>query len=117
MAFLTVAIPTMNRWSFLKDSLPIYLERPEVGEIVICDEKITQLTTEIATDKQRLLSLKETYNKIGTQDEICPVCLREIKDHDTNYIEEEKNNIKQQIENNAIQLREKAKKLENINDK
>lgn len=85
--------------------------------IVICDEKITQLTTEIATDKQRLLSLKETYNKIGTQDEICPVCLREIKDHDTNYIEEEKNNIKQQIENIAIQLREKATKLENINDK
>ena len=85
--------------------------------IVICDEKITQLTTEIATDKQRLLSLKETYNKIGTQDEICPVCLREIKDHDTSYIEEEKNNIKQQIENIAIQLREKATRLENINDK
>jgi len=38
MAFLTLAIPTMNRWSFLKDSLPLYLQRPEVGEIVICDE-------------------------------------------------------------------------------
>jgi len=38
MAFLSIAIPTMKRWSFLKDSLPIYLARPEVGEVIICDE-------------------------------------------------------------------------------
>ena len=36
--FLTIAIPTMRRWSFLKDSLPLMLERSEVGEIVVCDE-------------------------------------------------------------------------------
>jgi hypothetical protein len=35
---LTIAIPTMRRWSFLKDSIPIYLARPEVTEIVVCDE-------------------------------------------------------------------------------
>jgi len=28
----------MKRWFFLRDLLPIYLERPEVSEIVICDE-------------------------------------------------------------------------------
>jgi len=38
MAYLTVAIPTMKRWSFLKESIPIYLNRPEVGEVIICDE-------------------------------------------------------------------------------
>jgi glycosyltransferase involved in cell wall biosynthesis len=38
MAFLTIAIPTMDRWDFLKESLPHFLERAEVGEIVICDE-------------------------------------------------------------------------------
>jgi glycosyltransferase involved in cell wall biosynthesis len=38
MAYLTVAIPTMKRWFFLKDSLPTYLDRPEVGEVLICDE-------------------------------------------------------------------------------
>lgn len=37
-AFLTIAIPTMRRWTFLKDSLPLMLEREEVGEIVVCDE-------------------------------------------------------------------------------
>lgn len=36
--FLSIAIPTMRRWSFLKDSLPLLLERPEVGEIIVCDE-------------------------------------------------------------------------------
>ena len=36
--FLTIAIPTMNRWIFLKDTLPIYLARPEVREVIVCDE-------------------------------------------------------------------------------
>lgn len=35
---LTIAIPTMRRWSFLKDSIPVFLSRPEVGEVVVCDE-------------------------------------------------------------------------------
>lgn len=35
---LSIAIPTMNRWSFLKDSLPTMLEQSLVKEIVICDE-------------------------------------------------------------------------------
>lgn len=35
---LTIAIATMRRWSFLKDSLPLYLDRPEVAEVVVCDE-------------------------------------------------------------------------------
>lgn len=36
--WLSIAIATMRRWDFLKDTLPGMLERPEVGEIVICDE-------------------------------------------------------------------------------
>jgi len=28
----------MKRWSFLKDALPLYSSRPEVSEIVVCDE-------------------------------------------------------------------------------
>ena len=35
---LTIAIPTMRRWSFLKDSIPAYLARPEVAEVIVCDE-------------------------------------------------------------------------------
>jgi glycosyltransferase involved in cell wall biosynthesis len=38
MAFLSVCIPTMKRWSFLQNTLPLYLQRPEVGEVIITDE-------------------------------------------------------------------------------
>ncbi len=37
-SFLCIAIPTMKRWSFLKQNLPLFLSRPEVLEVVICDE-------------------------------------------------------------------------------
>jgi glycosyltransferase involved in cell wall biosynthesis len=36
--FLCMAIPTMKRWSFLKQNLPLFLSRPEVLEVVITDE-------------------------------------------------------------------------------
>lgn len=35
---LTIAIPTMKRWSFLKTMLPVFLARPEVAEVILCDE-------------------------------------------------------------------------------
>lgn len=38
MVPLTVAIPTMNRFSFLHKSLPPMLENPMITAIVICDE-------------------------------------------------------------------------------
>ena len=28
----------MRRWSFLKDSIPAYLARPEVAQVIVCDE-------------------------------------------------------------------------------
>ena len=36
--WLTIAIPTMRRWAFLKDQLPLALDRPEVAEVLLCDE-------------------------------------------------------------------------------
>ena len=35
---LTIAVPTMRRFQFLKESLPIYLKHPGVGEVIVCDE-------------------------------------------------------------------------------
>jgi hypothetical protein len=46
---LSIAIPTMRRWSFLKSMLPIFLERPEVSEVILCDE-----TGEDAEEARRL---------------------------------------------------------------
>jgi hypothetical protein len=36
--WLTIAIPTMKRFSFLQHTLPLYLNRPEVARVVLCDE-------------------------------------------------------------------------------
>lgn len=38
MVPLTVAIPTMKRFSFLQKSIPMYLDNPNITAIVICDE-------------------------------------------------------------------------------
>lgn len=35
---LSVCIPTMKRWPFLKDTIPLILEQNVVSEIIICDE-------------------------------------------------------------------------------
>lgn len=35
---LTVAIPTMHRFSFLKKSIPEYLDNPTITSVVVCDE-------------------------------------------------------------------------------
>jgi hypothetical protein len=35
---LAIAIPTMDRWDFLKRQLPVYLEHPSVDCVIICDE-------------------------------------------------------------------------------
>ncbi len=35
---LSIAIATMKRWSFLKETLPQMLDRPEVGEVILSDE-------------------------------------------------------------------------------
>lgn len=35
---LSIAIATMRRWPFLRETLPQMLERPEVGEVILSDE-------------------------------------------------------------------------------
>jgi hypothetical protein len=35
---LSLCIPTMGRWNFLKQNIPEYLKNPYLTEIVICDE-------------------------------------------------------------------------------
>jgi glycosyltransferase involved in cell wall biosynthesis len=36
--WLVIAIPTMRRWEFLKESLPIFLDQPQVAHVFITDE-------------------------------------------------------------------------------
>ena len=59
---LSVAIPTMRRWIFLKDILPVFLDHPAVAKVVLCDEtgedaaacKLTSSKLVVVVNSQRL---------------------------------------------------------------
>jgi DNA repair exonuclease SbcCD ATPase subunit len=78
----------------------------KLGEkIKICDKKIDESIENISTKKANVKHIKEKYNRIGTSEEKCPVCLRSIEDHDVDYIEEEKRNLKDQISSIVEELK------------
>lgn len=77
------------------------------------EEGCTNLVSEIANKKANLVHKKDHYKKIGTKDEMCPVCLRSIDEHDKTHIEQEKAQLKEdmftlagKIEIIATQLKE-----------
>jgi DNA repair exonuclease SbcCD ATPase subunit len=68
----------------------------------------TRLVEEINNQIKKITSI-ETKNemvllnlsKIGTTEDVCPVCLREIKDNDKTHIHDKKRNLKKEIESNT----------------
>ena len=63
-----------------------------------CELKINTDIENISTKKTKVKYKKDQYLKIGTSEEKCPVCLRNIEDHDTDLISEEKAKLKEKIE-------------------
>jgi len=51
---ITIAIPTMKRWSFLKTMLPIFLARPEVVKVILCDETGEDAAEAMSLDDPKL---------------------------------------------------------------
>jgi len=53
---ISLCIPTMDRWDFLKVSIPKYLDNPYINEIVICDENgndVKNINNTFTSDKIR----------------------------------------------------------------
>ena len=67
-------------------------------KLTSCDEKINEYFSDASAAKADVTHATNAYKKIGTSEEKCPVCLREIQDHDSEYIEKEKKDLKSQIE-------------------
>lgn len=67
MLGLTVAVPTMERWSFLKDQVPKYLNDPNVSYVVISDEngKDINVMSELELDSNSKLRLYENDSVLG----------------------------------------------------
>lgn len=64
---LTVAVPTMERWSFLKDQVPKYLNDPNVSFVVISDEngKDINIMSEMEMDGHIKLRLYQNDEILG----------------------------------------------------
>ena len=67
------------------------------AKLVEVDEKITEKNVEAGTKKAELKHQKDAYGKIGTDEDTCPVCLRPMEDHDVEYMEKEKEALKEKL--------------------
>jgi DNA repair exonuclease SbcCD ATPase subunit len=88
-------LASMVFWS--TDVIKENIEKLSTG-IKKCESIITNKNLQVGEYTTRIKSLKSTYEKIGTNQETCPVCLRSIKDHDAKYIKEEKVKIEIEID-------------------
>lgn len=64
---LTVAIPTMDRWTFLKEQVPKYLNDPNISYVVISDEngKDVNVICEMEMDSHAKLRLYQNDSVLG----------------------------------------------------
>ena len=67
-------------------------------KLTSCEGKINEYFSDASAAKADATHATNAYKKIGTSEEKCPVYLREIEDHDSEYIEKEKKDLKSQIE-------------------
>ena len=82
------------------------------NKLISCDEKINKYFSDISRAKADVNYTKETYQKIGTSDEQCPVCLRSIESHDSEHIEKEKLSLKARIEKMVSCIKDTHNSLE-----
>jgi glycosyltransferase involved in cell wall biosynthesis len=65
MPDISLCIPTMNRFEFLKDSIPKYLDNKYITEIVICDETGEDYKCITATFSHPKLRVYKNEKRIG----------------------------------------------------
>ena len=86
------------------------------GKLVECEDKIDKYIEDISSAKSEIGHVKEKYKKLGTDEDVCPVCLRPIEDHDTTKIAEEKKKLKETIERMVRDIKEVTVSLDRARD-
>lgn len=102
----SIIIPDANK---LKEEIKSLEEKA-----LQCEAKIHSCLEESATTKTTITHKRDTYLKIGTDSDSCPVCLRPILEHDKAFIAEEKESLKHDIEILAQQVKAISSKVEDI---
>ena len=86
------------------------------GKLVECESKIDKYIEDISSAKSEVGHVKEKYKKLGTDEDVCPVCLRPIEDHDATKITEEKKKLKETIERMVRDIKEVTVSLDKARD-
>ena len=86
------------------------------GKLVECEDKIDKYIEDISSAKSEVGHVKEKYKKLGTDEDVCPVCLRPIEDHDTTKIVEERKKLKETIERMVRDIKEVTVSLDRARD-
>ena len=100
---------TISDVSKLEDDIKLLEEKATQ-----CENRIRTYLEENAAIKTTISHKKDTYLKIGTGDDNCPVCLRPILDHDKDFIIEEKNKLRAEMESLAEQMKGTLSKVEGV---
>ena len=80
------------------DDLEKTIEETE-QKIEKADKKINELREDLTTNITLISELEKKIKNVGTDADLCPICLRSIEDKDKKHIKEEKKKIQEQIDN------------------
>jgi DNA repair exonuclease SbcCD ATPase subunit len=80
------------------DDLEKAIEEAE-QKIEKADKKINELREDLTTNTTLISELEKKIKNVGTDADLCPICLRSIEDKDKKHIKEEKKKIQEQIDN------------------
>ena len=78
------------------------------------NERLTKQVESCAVLKTNIKRDEQDYDKIGTNEDSCPTCLREIKDHDRECIQKSKEALQAEIKDKKDQLTKCAKAIEKL---
>lgn len=83
-------------------------------KLLKADSIYTDFIKESTNKKATLIHKKEIFKKIGTEEDICPICLRTMEDHDKIFIRDEKNKLKLELMDMAREIEAVGKKIKDI---
>lgn len=86
------------------------------GKLESVDVKINERSIEAGSKKAELKHSKESYQKIGTDEDTCPVCLRPMDAHDVEYMEKEKETLKLKLIALGEEIKVVAESVAKAND-
>ena len=99
------------------DSEPVENKLKEINSgVEEIDQRFTTQVENCAVLKTNIQRDEQDYNKIGTDEDTCPTCLRQIEDSDRNCIHSSKEVLKNKIADKKAELVKCAEAIRKLSD-